>query len=77
MILILVRFMQIGRARESWQIFHKALSRARPICMNRTKKRIISLLDANLFCISVIAFKSMLSKHHGIRFKSMQFHKMA
>jgi len=25
MILILVRFMQIGRARESWQIYHKAL----------------------------------------------------
>ena len=24
MILILVRFMQIGRARESWQIYHKA-----------------------------------------------------
>jgi len=27
MILILVRFMQIGRARESWQIYHKALAR--------------------------------------------------
>jgi len=27
MILILVRFMQIGRARESWQINHKALAR--------------------------------------------------
>jgi len=25
--LILVRFMQIGRARESWQIYHKALAR--------------------------------------------------
>jgi len=29
MILILVRFMQIGRARESWQIYHKALEVAR------------------------------------------------
>jgi len=28
MILILVRFMQIGRARESWQIYHKALALA-------------------------------------------------
>jgi len=27
MILILVRFMQIGRAPESWQIYHKALAR--------------------------------------------------
>jgi len=27
MILMLVRFMQIGRARESWQIYHKALAR--------------------------------------------------
>ena len=27
MIHILVRFMQIGRARESWQIYHKALPR--------------------------------------------------
>jgi len=27
MILILVRFMQIGRARESWQIYHKSLAR--------------------------------------------------
>jgi len=27
MILILARFMQIGRARESWQIYHKALAR--------------------------------------------------
>ena len=27
MILILVRFMQIERARESWQIYHKALAR--------------------------------------------------
>ena len=27
MIPILVRFMQIGRARESWQIYHKALAR--------------------------------------------------
>jgi len=27
MILILVPFMQIGRARESWQIYHKALAR--------------------------------------------------
>jgi len=27
MILILVRFMQIGRARKSWQIYHKALVR--------------------------------------------------
>ena len=26
MTLILVRFMQIGRARESWQIYHKALA---------------------------------------------------
>ena len=26
MILILVRFMQIGHARESWQINHKALA---------------------------------------------------
>jgi len=57
MILILVRFMQIGRARESWQI-HKAryrfmvnsalwicqLSRARPIYMNRTKIRILTYI---------------------------------
>ena len=28
MILILVRFMQVGRARESWQIYHKALALA-------------------------------------------------
>ena len=49
MILILLRFLQIGRARESWQIYHKALarllvcqlSRARLICMNHNKIRII------------------------------------
>jgi len=51
MILILVRFMQIGRARESWQIYHNALTRFMDLpalaCMsnlheiNRTKIRII------------------------------------
>jgi len=45
MILILVRFMQIGRARKMWQICQ--LSRAHQICMNHTKKKIHSLFDLN------------------------------